>query len=441
MQTLTVSELTASLKSLLEGSFGEVFLQAEISNFKPHSSGHCYFVLKDPTAQIQAVMFRSKASLLKQLPQEGDAVLVKGQISVYEQRGQYQIIVSEIKPQGLGALLAKLEELKKVYAAKGYFALERKRAIPPFPERIGVITSPTGAVIQDILHILKRRAGRFSLLLNPVKVQGTGAALEIAAAIDQMNEHRLADVLIVGRGGGSIEDLWAFNEQPVIEAIFRSQIPVISAVGHETDTTLSDLVADLRAPTPSAAAEIVSKERVSLLDKLREAELRCHAFIQNSLSLRRQKMTQLIKHPFLKSSESLLSKRFMQIDESQIHADRLIESLLMRAKLALSHKSQHLQQLDPQKQLKAQQKALLRLFLTLDPRIRLLLAHRRSLLERHKSTLAALNPKKLLSQGYALLFTETSLVTSIKQLPSGTKVRAELADGTCSLTAHSQILF
>jgi exodeoxyribonuclease VII large subunit len=432
---ISVTELTSSIKQLLESSLGEVLIQGEISNFKPHSSGHCYFVLKDAGAQIQAVMFRAKAASLKVLPKEGDAVIARGQITVYEQRGQYQIIVSEIKPQGLGALLAKLEELKKAYAAKGYFDVGRKKPLPPFPTRIGVITSPTGAVIQDILHILKRRAGHFHLILNPVKVQGEGAAAEIALAIDQMNEHKLADVLIVGRGGGSIEDLWAFNEPPVIEAIYRSQIPIISAVGHETDFTLADLVADLRAPTPSAAAEIVTKERGRLLEKLASLTAQTSSFIHNTLHLRRQKLITLFKHPFLLSAESFLSKRYMQVDECEMRIDRHMHTALMRAKLLLSQKSQLLQEQNPQNRLKTQQKKLLGLSLSLDRELLAALTLKRTLLEKHTSSLIAMNPKKILSRGYSLLFSKDKkrLVYSSHDLSPGDLVTAEFADGITSL--------
>lgn len=441
MQTaITVSELTTALKSLLEGSFGEVTLQAEISNFKPHSSGHCYFVLKDAGAQIQAVMFRSKASSLKTLPKEGDLVIAKGQITVYEQRGQYQIIVSEMKPQGLGALLAQLEELKKLYAAKGYFDQARKKALPPFPQRIGVVTSKTGAVIRDIIHVLERRNSGFSLLLNPVKVQGEGAALEIAAAIDQMNQFKLCDVIIVGRGGGSIEDLWAFNEAPVLEAIFRSRIPIISAVGHETDVTLSDLVADIRAPTPSAAAEIVTKESARLFEQVKSLSLRIDSHMHQRLHLLQRSLAHVLKHPFLLSSESFLAKYFMRLDETAMRLDKVMMERLTRAKFAMAKKTALLEQLKPQNKLGIQQKALLRLTLTLDQKMQRTLTTQRQSLEKYKSSFAAMNPKSLLNRGYALLFSERkkALISSAKGLEKGDKVTAEFADGTLHLLVEAQ---
>ncbi len=429
----TVSELTASLKNLLEESFSDVTLQGEISNFKAHTSGHCYFVLKDNTAQIQAVMFRSKAAGLKVMPKEGDSVIVKGQVSVYEQRGQYQIIVFEMKPQGLGALLAKLEELKKFYASKGYFDQAHKKPLPPFPKRMGVITSQTGAVIHDIIQVLKRRAGSFSLILNPVKVQGEGAALEIAAAIDQMNAYSLCDVMIIGRGGGSIEDLWAFNEAPVIEAIYRSRIPIISAVGHETDFTLSDLVADLRAPTPSAAAEIITKERSRLLQVLHNISSQLDSHVIQLLRLLKRSLSHTLKHPFIQSPEALLARHFQRLDETAFELTKNMTTKLYLSKLQLSKKTALLEQLRPQTRLQQKQKELLKVSLTLDQKMRLQLSQRRQLLEKYKSSFIAMNPKNILKRGYCLLFAENQLVLSSKKHVSGEAMRAELADGTLHL--------
>ncbi len=432
----TVSELTASLKNLLEDSFRDVTLQGEISNFKIHTSGHCYFSLKDTTAQIQAVMFRSKAAGLKIIPKEGDSVIVKGQISVYEQRGQYQIIVSEMKPLGLGALLAKLEELKKFYASKGYFDKSHKKSLPPFPKRVGVITSQTGAVIHDIIQILKRRAGSFSLILNPVKVQGEGAALEIAAAIDQMNTYLLCDVMIIGRGGGSIEDLWAFNEAPVIEAIYRSQIPIISAVGHETDFTLSDMVADLRAPTPSAAAEIIIKERSSLLQELNNISSQLDSHVIQLIHFLKRILSHTIKHPFIQSQESLLGKYFQRVDEIAFKLTKDITKKLYLSKLDLSKKTALLEELKPQVRLQKQQKELLQLTLIIDQKMLLKLSQRQQLLEKYRSSFIAMNPKSILKRGYCLLFANNQLILSSIGHTSGEPIKAELADGTLHLHVH-----
>ncbi len=260
----SVAELTKNIRSLLEGNFGEVWVCGEISNFKAHTNGHFYFSLKDEKAQLSAVMFRGANAKLAFRLQDGIEVICHGRISVYEARGQYQIILDYLEPKGIGALQLAFEQLKKKLGAEGLFDVARKRALPFLPKKIGVVTSPTGAAIRDILNILRRRYPDIEVLLIPVKVQGDGAAIEIAAALELMNEQTDVDVIIVGRGGGSIEDLWAFNEEVVARAIFKSQIPVVSAVGHEVDFTIADFVADVRAPTPSAAAELVVPRKQDL---------------------------------------------------------------------------------------------------------------------------------------------------------------------------------
>src|SRR3569832_283182 len=254
---LSVSQLTLSIKKHLEGRFQTVKVQGEITNFKEQASGHLYFTLKDAETQNTAEKNRGRATRQTRQPKNGDQVIVQGEISVYAPRGNYQLIIRQLHKAGVGELLLKLHALKAKLEGLGWFDNSRKRPLPTSPNTIGVVTSPTGAVIQDILNILSRRHAGFHLILNPVKVQGEGAAKEIAQAISHFNEYKLADVLIACRGGGSLEDLWPFNEEVVASAIYRSRIPVISAVGHETDFSISDFVADLRAPTPSAAAEIV----------------------------------------------------------------------------------------------------------------------------------------------------------------------------------------
>ncbi len=267
---LTVYELTRELKRLLEEAFRFVYVEGEVSNFKRHTSGHLYFTLKDEEdrASINCVMWKTDAVRLRSLPKDGDKVEVRGRITVYEPRGQYQIVVNEIRPAGLGRLFLEFQRLKEKLEREGLFAPERKRPLPPFPRAIGVVTSQTGAAIRDILKVLGRRAPQIPVFIYPVRVQGAEAAREIAHGIQRMNELALADVLIVGRGGGSLEDLWAFNEEVVARAIAASSIPVISAVGHEVDFTIADFVADVRAPTPSAAAEIVAKSSGELLEQI-----------------------------------------------------------------------------------------------------------------------------------------------------------------------------
>lgn len=263
---LTVSELTQRIKNRLESEFAWVTLIGEVSNFKPHSSGHFYFSLKDEGANISAVMFRGSNQGLKFKLADGMRVIAVGKLSVYPPRGSYQIVITRMEPDGLGALQMAFEQLKKKLEAEGLFSLERKRPLPQFPQRIGIVTSPTGAAIKDMLNVLGRRFASIPVTIYPVKVQGDGAAEEVAQGIRDFNRFfPEVDVLIVGRGGGSLEDLWAFNEEVVARAIYESKIPVISAVGHEIDFTIADFVADLRAPTPSAAAELVVSSREEAL--------------------------------------------------------------------------------------------------------------------------------------------------------------------------------
>ncbi|HIJ80896.1 MAG TPA: exodeoxyribonuclease VII large subunit, partial [Desulfuromonadales bacterium] len=268
---LTVSRLTSLLRGVLEENFEQVWVQGEISNISYPSSGHCYFTLKDSGAQLRCVMFKSAAKNLKFRPTDGMALIARGHISVYDQRGEYQLICEYIEPAGIGALQAAFEQLKEKLSREGIFADAHKQTLPRFPQQVGIVTSSSGAALQDILKVLKRRFASLDVLICPVRVQGEGAAVEIARAIDDMNRLEQVDVLIVGRGGGSLEDLWAFNEETVARAVYRSKIPVISAVGHETDWTICDFAADLRAPTPSAAAEMLvasTDELHSLLESL-----------------------------------------------------------------------------------------------------------------------------------------------------------------------------
>ena len=260
-RTWKVSELTARIRELLESALPDVWVEGEVSNCHAAQSGHCYFTLKDAKAQIRCVCFRDQMRMLKFKPEDGLHVTVRGSLSVYDARGEYQIYVTNIEPVGLGALQLAFEQLKKKLHAEGLFDQARKKPLPVLPRCIGVVTSPTGAAIRDILRVLKRRFPNAHVSVYPAKVQGTGAAAEIVQGLQYFNRAKTVDVLILARGGGSLEDLWAFNEEILARAIFASEIPVITGIGHETDFTIADFVADLRAPTPSAAAEIVVKSR------------------------------------------------------------------------------------------------------------------------------------------------------------------------------------
>lgn len=406
---LTVTELTLAIKKQLETRFAYVQVQGEITNFKEQASGHLYFTLKDAQSQISAVLFRGNTGGLARMPKNGDQVIVQGEISVYPPRGNYQLIIRQLQFAGVGELLLKLHALKAKLEAQGWFDKSRKRPLPQTPKTIGVVTSPTGAVIQDILNILSRRHSGFHLILNPVKVQGDGAAQEIAAAIAQFNRYKLADVLIVGRGGGSLEDLWAFNEEIVAEAIYKSEIPIISAVGHETDFSISDFVADLRAPTPSAAAELVMAASDEHLKHLMQIEKRLTQTIYHLLGAYKDRLNVLRKQPILTSPFAILGNASQQLDD-------LSEEISQGLKQLLALKKLQLQGLEKQYQ-------------ALDPTIRI--QHLKQKLAQLSAHLHSIDPKNLLKKGYSILFRENSdsVIFSSKELQSGENVRIQFHDG------------
>ncbi|MDD5952897.1 MAG: exodeoxyribonuclease VII large subunit [Oscillospiraceae bacterium] len=327
---LTVSQLNRYLKAKFEEDehLRSVFLTGEISNFTNHyKSGHLYFSLKDETAAIKAVMFVSHASRLRFLPKDGMKVLARGRVSVYEASGQYQLYVEDLQPDGIGALNLAYEQMKQKLEKEGLFSPERKKPIPKFPERIGVITSPTGAAVRDIQQILARRYPLAKVILAPVLVQGENAAPQIVNAIERFNALDCADVLIVGRGGGSIEDLWAFNEESVARAVAASHIPVISAVGHETDFTICDFVADLRAPTPSAAAELAVPDRDELLEVISSLQYTMEQLLRARLLHWKQQLDELSACRYLSSPEIWLTEHHRKLDTM---TTRLSASLRMR---------------------------------------------------------------------------------------------------------------
>ncbi len=452
---LSVSELTSAIRALLEPNFRGVSVRGEISNFKVQSSGHLYFSLKDKESQISAVLFRNQAALLPKMPKDGDQVIIKGELSVYVPRGSYQIIARELQFLGVGELLLKLHQLKETLQARGWFDPGHKKLLPKLPQRIGVVTSPTGAVIQDILNVLTRRFAGVQILLYPVKVQGTGAAEEIAKAIDEMNRFQLADVLIVGRGGGSIEDLWAFNEELVAKAIFASKIPIISAVGHETDVTIADFVADVRAPTPSAAAEIVIAEKAQLLQTLERLKTQMQSHVRQRVAQNRARLNSVGFHPALSQPQSILAHKILRFDDARDGFDRFSHSFIEERKAKLRSLKQSLDHLRPSKQIASLRERLILSQLRLDETIKgtlqvkrrvcsldqmekrleeMLLrsfALKKNLFSRVSIALTSLNPKNLLSQGYSLLFSEkdNSLILSINDLQPREPFRALLADG------------
>ena len=310
---LTVTHLTIQIKNLLEGNFPDIWVEGEISNLSIPQSGHAYFTLKDEQSQIRSVLFRSSQRFLKFTLQHGMQVICRGRVSVYEPRGEYQLIVDYIEPKGIGALQLAFEQLKAKLEKEGLFDLDHKRPLPLLPQRIGIITSPTGAAIRDMLRVIKRRHPRMHILIYPVPVQGIEAAPAIVEAIQYFNQNQNVDVMIVGRGGGSLEDLWAFNEEPVARAIYASKIPIISAVGHETDYTISDFVADLRAPTPSAAAEMVVKSEESFRESISSLESSLIKSIRQQIDLTRASLREFTR--LLGDPRRLLEQYVQRVDE------------------------------------------------------------------------------------------------------------------------------
>ncbi|MGB7309873.1 MAG: exodeoxyribonuclease VII large subunit [Candidatus Acidiferrales bacterium] len=310
-----VSEFTDRVCEVLEGEFPDVWIEGEVSNFHASQAGHIYFTLKDARSQLRCVCFRDQARGLKFRPEDGLHITVRGSLGVYEARGEYQLYVSHIEPVGLGALQLAFEQLKKKLEAEGLFEEARKRPLPVLPRCIGVVTSPSGAAIRDILRVLKRRFANVHVQLYPAKVQGDGAAAEIAAGLRHFSRARFVDVVIVARGGGSLEDLWAFNEEIVARAIAACEVPVITGVGHETDFTIADFVADLRAPTPSAAAEIVLRSRQEFERHIAEHQRQLAHHIKYLLSERRHRVRDLQTHRGFRQLEALLRQRRQHVDE------------------------------------------------------------------------------------------------------------------------------
>lgn len=324
----TVCELTQEIRHLIESAFPAVWVEGEISGFKHHHSGHIYFNLKDSEAVIKAAFFSRFNRGIKFELKDGLQVVCFGKISVYGPRGDYQLYVERIEPKGVGALQLAFLQLKEKLFKEGFFDPSRKKPIPRFPGAVGVVTSPTGAAIRDILHIVNRRFRGTNVLLNPVRVQGEGAAEEIARAIGEMNELTDIDVLIVGRGGGSLEDLWAFNEEVVARAVFRSRIPVISAVGHETDWTICDWVADLRAPTPSAAAEIVVQNREDLEIRLGDFKTRLRNAMLNFLEVKEEALRGLQESYAFRQPLALINQYAQRLDELLRQLQNYLKNLI-----------------------------------------------------------------------------------------------------------------
>lgn len=336
----TVSRLNEEIKLLLETSFDFVWVEGEISNFRAPLSGHFYLALKDEKAQIKAVMFRPQSRYLKFLPEDGMKVLAQGRVGVYEPRGEYQIVLDYLEPLGVGALALALEQLKKKLAALGVFDQKTKKPLPFLPQRVAVITSPTGAAIRDFLKVIGRRFANIEIIIVPVKVQGDEAAGEIIEALRWVNRHLAADVIVLTRGGGSLEDLWPFNHEELAYAIRASGIPVVSAVGHEVDTTISDLAADLRAPTPSAAAELLVAEKESLKEEIAQWQSRLISTLKSSISNLKRRVA--LQARGLRDPRRRLADSWLRLDDSHHRLVRLVHLHLKEKKTVVGSESRSL---------------------------------------------------------------------------------------------------
>jgi len=330
----TVSTLSEEIKNLLEAHFDFVWVEGEISNFRSPLSGHFYMVLKDEKAQIRAVMFRPQTRYLKFMPQDGMKVIVRGRVAIYEPRGEYQVILDYMEPLGVGALALAFEQLKKKLAAQGIFDDSVKKPLPFLPQRVAVITSPTGAAIRDFLKIIRRRFANLEIIVVPVKVQGEGAAAEMVEALDLANRELDVDVIVLTRGGGSLEDLWAFNQEELALAIRASRVPVMSAVGHEIDVTISDLAADLRAPTPSGAAELLVVEKETLKQQIMQLQARIQAGLKTELVGLREKLRFLSKG--LRDPRKRLADSWLRLDEMESRLSRMVSFVIMDRKRSLA---------------------------------------------------------------------------------------------------------
>jgi exodeoxyribonuclease VII large subunit len=378
---ITVSALTSAIRDVLEENLGEVWVAGEISNFRSPGSGHLYFTLKDASATLSAVMFRQEAGRTGFALGDGQAVLARGTITVYEARGQYQLQVTEIQPRGQGTLQQRFEELKRRLQAEGLFDSERKRELPVFPETIGIVTSLQGAVLQDMLRILQRRAPGIRILVRGVRVQGVGAEREIAEAIAAFGREHAVDVLVVARGGGSLEDLWCFNEEIVARALAESPIPTISAVGHETDFTIADFVADLRAPTPSAAAELLTRDWNDWRETIVTLHRRMDRHVRNALLHHRSALARLADSYALREPRRLVREWAQRVDD-------LRESLVSSARNGLLARTNRLRLLDSQLQGHQPKREL---------------ARRRAHVDHLAARLRTLGPQGTLDRGYALV--------------------------------------
>jgi exodeoxyribonuclease VII large subunit len=426
----SVTELSLKIRTLFEQQFPDVWVTGEVSNFHAAGSGHLYFTLKDATAQLRAVCFRNQARYLKFKPRDGLAVIARGRLTVYEIRGEYQLSVEFLEPAGLGALQLAFEQLKQKLAAEGLFDPARKKPLPVLPRTVGVVTSPTGAVIRDILRILRRRFSNMNVLVYPVRVQGEGAAQEIAQGIEYFNGKAPVDVVIVARGGGSLEDLWAFNEETVARAIAASQIPVISAVGHETDFTIADFAADLRAPTPSAAAELVVHRKQDLLMELENRARRMAQVVRLKLSEARHALTELRMHGVFQTLALRIAERAQRVDDCVTALNQRMRARLHAARQDWLSASAGVVRYDFRRLVSLKRTSLAEREHAFDNEFRRFLTERRNRLAQLTAVLKERSPQTLLDRGYSITRdAKGRIVRDAARVEIGEEVSIHLARG------------
>ncbi len=434
-RVFSVTEVTATVRRLLEQQIGTVWVTGEVSNLRAQSSGHIYFSLKDANAQLACVCFRDDARASRHLLADGRKVVLKGDVTVYESRGQYQIIVTSVELEGVGALQVAFEQLKQKLAAEGLFAPERKRTIPEIVQRLGLVTSPTGAAIRDVLHVIQRRHPSLEIIFASCRVQGHGAADEIVCGIRWLNEwaaqgHRL-DAILVTRGGGSLEDLWAFNEESVARGIFNSQIPIVSAVGHEIDFTISDFVADLRAATPSAAAELLTEGMMRRREWIGQAMARLQEITRGQLGRERENLDWIAARLVRCHPRRLLNERWQHLDDLQTSLMRCTKKDLRRHQAALLNFAQRLARVKPSKRIALHRQVLAELTRRLleDSRHAVRLHQQR--VEVAKTRLRLLSPQQVLERGFSITQDAESgkVIREAGQIRAGQWLKTKLAKG------------
>ncbi|RLB40466.1 MAG: exodeoxyribonuclease VII large subunit [Deltaproteobacteria bacterium] len=432
----TVSELTEEIRELLEGTFDFVWVEGEISNFRSPMSGHYYMVLKDEQAQIKAVMFRPQIRYLRFIPEDGMRVIARGRISVYAPRGDYQIVLDYLEPMGLGALTLAYEQLKRKLAAEGVFNPEIKKPLPYLPQRIALITSPTGAAVRDFLKVMGRRFANMEIIVVPVRVQGEGASAEIIEALDIVNRELQVDVVVITRGGGSLEDLWPFNSEELAYAIRKSSVPVVSAVGHEIDTTICDLAADLRAPTPSAAAEILAKEKETLKANLSAAIERMVNQMQRTIGTLADKITSLGAR--LKDPRRRLEELWMRLDEIHGRLNLALKWKLDGKKRRLQLALLKLLRNSPERSVEIQGSLVRQRFHSMCQAIYGRLRHEKAGLEALAHRVSDLSPLSILERGYSITIRlpQSKIVRSYHEVELNEKVGIILGSGSLLCTVQ-----